>query len=103
MSDHKEIKKKIKQQLSAMSNEALIQEFNNKVGLRYYNTYLGQFYLVLENELLSRGWDCSSIITKNPITNIESLSLAFPVIIHNNKLIVIKNYFWFENERVYLN
>ena len=91
-------------QFKNYSDEKLIKFFNGKVGIKNYGVLLYIQLDVLMQEIISRGWDCSEIIEICPNTNgILSDSYAFPVELIENKLVTIKNYFWFNSEKVYLN
>ena len=91
-------------EFSAMSAEELIDSFNGKVGLKTYGVLLSIHLDVLKMELLSRNWDCSDVISICPESKrVLRVSYAFPVELVNNKLIVIKNYFWYNRKKVYLN
>jgi hypothetical protein len=87
-----------------MSDEELIASFNSKVGLRTYGMFLSILLSTQENEMLRRNWDLSEVTSTDPKTNRKlAISYAYPIQLVDNKIIVIKNYFWFKREIVYLN
>lgn len=91
-------------EFKAMSDAELINSFNGKVGLKTFGVLLSIHLQILENEMISRNWDYSEVIsTCHKTHKILSTSYAFPIKIVNNKLITIKNYFWFNREKIYLN
>jgi hypothetical protein len=54
--------------------------------------------------MLRRNWDLSEVTSTDPKTNRKlAISYAYPIQLVDNKIIVIKNYFWFKREIVYLN
>ncbi len=91
-------------QFKSYSDDKLIKSFNDKIGLKTFGVLLSIQISVLEQEIVSRGWDCSQIVEICPNTDrVKSISLAFPVELRNNKLVQIKNYFWFNREKIFLN
>jgi hypothetical protein len=87
-----------------MSDEELIASFNSKVGLRTYGMFLSILLSTQENEMLRRNWDLSEVTSTDSKTNRKlAISYAYPIQLVDNKIIVIKNYFWFKREIVYLN
>ena len=104
MNQYLEFRKEWTEKFRIMSDEELIASFNGKVGLRTFGMFLSIFLSTLENEILSRNWDVSGVFTTDPETKGKlTISYAFPIQLVDNKLVVIKNYFWFEKEKVFLN
>lgn len=86
-----EFRKEWTAKFRAMSDEELITSFNGKVGLKTFGILISIHLGKLENEFLSRNWDCSEVISVDPNTNeILSVSYAFPVKLVDNKLQVIR-------------
>ena len=91
-------------QFKSYSDEALVKTFYGNVGLKTFGVLLSIYLNTLEQEIISRGWDYSEIISICPKTNsLLSVSYAFPVELIGNKLVPIKNYFWFNKLKVYIN
>ena len=90
--------------LKKKSNQELINTFNSSVGINAFGVYRSIYLSVLQQEIVSRSWDCSQIVKICPNTNsVMSISFALPVELINNKLVQIKNYFLFNREKIFLN
>ena len=86
------------------SDLELIECFNGKIGLKTFGVLLSIQISVIEQEIVSRGWDCYQVMKICPNTNrVMSISFAFPVELKNKKLVQIKNYFLFNREKIFLN
>jgi hypothetical protein len=104
MNQYLEFRKEWTEKYKSMSDEELIASFNDKVGLRTFGMFISILLSTLENEMLSRNWDLSGVIATDTETKRNiTISYALPIQLVENKLVVIKNYFWFEKEKVYLN
>ena len=70
-------------ELKNMSNTELINRFNKDVRNKGWASARASFLYSMHHELLSRGFDCSTIIDSN------SMSMAHKIKLENNKLILI--------------
>jgi hypothetical protein len=104
MNQFAELREQWINQFKAYSDDKLIESFNGKIGLKTFGVLLSIHLSVLEQEIISRSWDCSQIMEVCPNTNrLLNVSYAFPVELRDNKLVQIKNIFWFNRKKIFLN
>jgi hypothetical protein len=104
MNQFAELREQWINQFKAYSDDKLIESFNGKIGLKTFGVLLSIHLSVLEQEIISRSWDCSQIVKICPNTDrIIKFSYAFPVELRDNKLVQIKNIFWFNRKKIFLN
>lgn len=104
MNDDAALEEEWRYKFRSMSDLELVKCYNCLIGMLPRRVSRNTYTSILFEEMLARGWDHTEITLPCPITGkTKKITFDYPIRLVNKKIIPTKNYFWFNNEKYYLN
>jgi hypothetical protein len=87
--DYEKQDAKWKAELSALTNEQLVDVYHRTTGSGVFTTSHHRFLSLLKDEFKERAWDASALFDAHPMLGYEIFRTGQWIIIENNKIVIL--------------